>query len=210
MRKLGKQPRQDAGPPALDRIRDVTFRPRWRGYNFAEVDQFIDDVADAVDALQAELRAAAVRSAKTEELEAQLQQILGTVESLQSQLAPGLSGWQRRSEMTASVQARVRRQAERTDAIQTPADVPLAELAETLGDKHRAADTAVEVTARHRPDAAVEVGEVGEVEAEPVVEPAAEIGTVVEVDTVVSDEPSPPTEPPRPRVSVWEPSVSSF
>ena len=48
------------------RVRDVRFAEQWRGYRTDEVDEFVDQVADAFDQLEARLEDAAQRTARAE------------------------------------------------------------------------------------------------------------------------------------------------
>ena len=49
-----------------ERVRDVRFAEQWRGYRTDEVDEFVDQVADAFDQLEARLEDAAQRTARAE------------------------------------------------------------------------------------------------------------------------------------------------
>ena len=49
-----------------ERVRDVRFAEQWRGYRTDEVDEFVDQVADAFDHLEARLEDAAQRTARAE------------------------------------------------------------------------------------------------------------------------------------------------
>ena len=49
-----------------ERVRDVRFAEQWRGYRTDEVDEFVDQVADAFDQLEARLEDAAQRTALAE------------------------------------------------------------------------------------------------------------------------------------------------